>query len=113
MRNLGAEIDDIRDDGAEILVFMRFDKHFGVVCGMFERICDDIGEQLAQAVFVAFHFDIVGHMHFNVVRMPCVGDFQRFHGFIEKIREIEHFDPQACRTGFHARKIKQKRDQVG
>ena len=52
-------------------------------------------------------------MHFNVVRMPCVGDFQRFHGFIEKIREIEHFDPQACRTGFHARKIKQKRDQVG
>ena len=45
--------------------------------------------------------------------MPGIGDFQRFHGFVKKIGEIEHFDLQACRAGFHAGKIKKERDQIG
>ena len=111
--NLRSEIDDIGDDGAEILVFVCFDKHRGIVRGMLERVRDDIGEQLAQAVLIACHLDIVGHMHFDVMRMPGIGDFQRFHGFVKKIGEIEHFDLQACRAGFHAGKIKKERDQIG
>ena len=113
MWNLRSEIDDIGDDGAEILVFVCFDKHRGIVRGMLERVRDDIGEQLAQAVLIACHLDIVGHMHFDVMRMPGIGDFQRFHGFVKKIGEIEHFDLQACRAGFHAGKIKKERDQIG
>lgn len=93
-RNLRSEIDDIGDDGAEILVFVCFDKHRGIVRGMLERVRDDIGEQLAQAVLIACHLDIVGHMHFDVMRMPGIGDFQRFHGFVKKIGEIEPFDLQ-------------------
>ena len=44
--------------------------------------------------------------------MPGIGDFQRFHGFVDEIREIEFIDLQARRTGFHAGQIKQKRDQI-
>ena len=79
---------------------------------MFERIGDDIGEQLAQTILIAFHFDVVGHVDFDIVGMPGIGDFQRFHGFVDEIREIEFIDLQARRTGFHAGQIKQKRDQI-
>ena len=112
MGNLRAEVDDIRHNRAEILVFMRFDEHRGIVCGVFERIGDDIGEQLAQTTLIAFHFDVVGHVDFDIVGMPGIGDFQRFHGFVDEIREIEFIDLQARRTGFHAGQIKQKRDQI-
>ena len=71
---------------------------------MLERVRDDIGEQLAQAVLIACHLDIVGHMHFDVMRMPGIGDFQRFHGFVKKIGEIEHFDLQACRMRERSRR---------
>ena len=80
---------------------------------MLECVRDDIGEQLAQPILIAFHPDIGIHVQHDVVRVPGVRDLQRLDRLVEEIMQAETFDVQARRARLHARQIEQERYQVG
>ena len=93
-------------------ILMRLHQHIRAVGGVLQRVADDIGEQLAQTILVPFDHDVVGNVHFDDMRMPTVGDLQRFDGVVKKLGEVEPFDIQAGGSGLHAAQIQQERDQI-
>ena len=111
-RNLRTEIDHIGHNSVVGFVLVRFNQHRRVVGGVLERVADDIREQLAQPVLVAFHRQIVRHMHVDGVGMAGIRDFQRLDGLVDKIGEIEPLDLQARRARLHTGQIEQECDQI-
>ena len=92
---------------------MGIDQHGGAVGRMLQCVGDDVGEQLAQAVLIAFHRDVGRHGDADVVGVAAIGDFQRLDGLVKKVGEVELFDIQTRRTGLHTAQIQQEGDEVG